>query len=153
MTIGALVDTRIPKLGTPVAEVLARPGVTVVYTSVDAVQAAGLNGRPRLLIRFRLARAARREADRDDLVGVDLGYGEVSIDRVDIEREPHVMRGKVLSQRLADRIAARMPREHLVDRMRRARRRQQVGLPATRDRAERDEERVAVFAEVHGVAC
>lgn len=43
MTIGALVDTRIPKLGTPVAEVLARPGVTVVYTTVDAVQAAGLN--------------------------------------------------------------------------------------------------------------
>jgi len=43
MTIGALVDTRLPKLGPTVAEVLARPGVTVVYTTVDAVQAAGLN--------------------------------------------------------------------------------------------------------------
>lgn len=42
MTIGALVDTRIPKLGIPITDVLTRPGIVVV-TSVDEAHAAGLN--------------------------------------------------------------------------------------------------------------
>ena len=52
----------------------------------------------------------------------------------------------------AERVAAGMRREHFVDRVRRARGRQQVGLPANDDSAECDEERVAVLAEIDGLA-
>lgn len=43
MTIGVIVDSRIPLLGTPIAAVLASSPAPAVLTSVTAVQAAGMN--------------------------------------------------------------------------------------------------------------
>ncbi len=68
-----------------------------------------------------------------------------------IEPDLHVVRRDAIARRIAERIAARMAGQHLLDRVQRARRRQQVGLPASHDRTESDQERVAILAEIHRI--
>ncbi len=119
------------------------------------VRAARANRRPCLGIRLRLAGAAGSETDRDDLLAIDLGHREVDADLVVVEpvvveSKVQVVRGESLAVCIAERVAAGLPGQHFLDRGRRTRGRQEIGLSAARNSAESDQERIAILAEVHG---
>ncbi len=117
-------------------------------------RAARAYAAPGFHVGFRRAGRPGREADRDDMVGGNRQVAEKCVaaaaDRIGHMHVAQMRRQR--RRRVAERVGVGVGVQHVVDRLRRPGDGQKVGLAGDDGRAERDQEVVALLAQVQRIA-
>ena len=116
----------------------------------EVLRGADAQAAPGLGIGFRIAGTAGGETDHRHRIGVDFGPGTAALGQAVGQAfgQGVQARRRRREHHIGDAIAVGGLPKHVLDRRRRARGRQQIDLPAQGDRAESDQEPVAVFAQI-----